>query len=154
MKKIIFILATATLLVACGEKENNGNENGNENGNGGTTELTLEQKLLGEWHSTMLVLEADIYLSFAENKTFEIYQQIEEGAHRLYRGTWNLEDNLLTGKYNDGEDWAASYLLTIHDKILTLVSNNDAAEESVFAKEEIPAEIKETCETIVKSKAL
>ena len=137
MKKIIYILTAAALLAACGEKENN---------------LTLEQKLQGEWHSTSLAIEdAEIYLSFAENKTFEMYQQIKEGAHRLYRGSWNLEDNLLTGKYNDGEDWAASYLVTMHDKFLTLVSNNDAVEESVFAKEEIPAEVKETCEVEVKS---
>lgn len=120
--------------------------------NGGDkTELTLEQKLTGEWHSATLPLDADIYMNFEEGKTFELYQQIGEGAYRLYRGTWNLEEDLLTGRYNDGEDWAAGYRIAIEGDVLTLTSVNDAAEVSTFAKAEIPAEVKETCETIVKS---
>lgn len=120
--------------------------------NGGDkTELTLEQKLTGEWHSATLPLDADIYMNFEEGKTFELYQQIGEGAYRLYRGTWNLEEDLLTGRYNDGEDWAAGYRIAIEEDVLTLTSVNDAAEVSTFAKAEIPAEVKETCETIVKS---
>lgn len=140
MKKILFILSALMLLVACGKN------------NGDKTKLTLEQKLYGEWHSTSLPIDGEIYLNFSEDKTFELYQQIGEGAHRLYRGTWALEGNLLTGKYNDGEDWAASYNVDVADKTLTMTSNNDAAEASVYEKTEIPAEVKETCETVVKSK--
>ncbi len=139
MKKTLLIISTLILLASCGEK------------NGGKTELTLEQKLCTEWHSTFLPVDGDIYVSFNDNKTFELYQQIGEGAHRLYRGTWNLEENLLTGKYNDGEEWAAAYTITINDKQLTMTSANDAAEESVFAKEDIPEEVVQTCEIIVKS---
>ena len=139
MKKTLLIISTLILLASCGEK------------NGGKTELTLEQKLCTEWHSTFLPVDGDIYVRFNDNKTFELYQQIGEGAHRLYRGTWNLEENLLTGKYNDGEEWAAAYTITINDKQLTMTSVNDAAEESVFAKEDIPEEVVQTCEIIVKS---
>ena len=139
MKKTLLIISTLILLASCGEK------------NGGKTELTLEQKLCTEWHSTFLPVDGDIYVSFNDNKTFELYQQIGEGAHRLYRGTWNLEENLLTGKYNDGEEWAAAYTITINDKQLIMTSVNDAAEESVFAKEDIPEEVVQTCEIIVKS---
>jgi len=139
MKKTLLIISTLILLASCGEK------------NGAKTELTLEQKLCTEWHSTFLPVDGDIYVSFNDNKTFELYQQIGEGAHRLYRGTWNLEENLLTGKYNDGEEWAAAYTITINDKQLTMTSVNDAAEESVFAKEDIPEEVVQTCEIIVKS---
>lgn len=139
MKKTLLIISTLILLASCGEK------------NEGKTELTLEQKLCTEWHSTFLPVDGDIYVSFNDNKTFELYQQIGEGAHRLYRGTWILEDNLLSGKYNDGEEWAAAYTITINDKQLTMTSVNDAAEESVFAKEDIPEEVVQTCEIIVKS---
>ncbi|MBQ7898325.1 MAG: lipocalin family protein [Bacteroidales bacterium] len=139
MKRILYILAALLLLVSCGEK------------NGGKTELTLEQKLCTEWHSTFLPVDGDIYISFREDKTFELYQQIGQGAHRLYRGTWNLEETLLTGKYNDGEAWAAAYEIIINDKQLTMTSVNDAAEESVFAREDIPQEVIQTCETVVKS---
>ena len=155
MKKIIYILAAAALLAACSEKENPGNTNGGNEEEGGNIELTLEQqKLIGEWHSTTLAIDGDIYLHFAEDKTFDMYQQIKEGAHRLYRGTWDLAEGLLTGRYNDGEDWAASYHVEMNETTMTLVSDNDAAEQSVFKKEPIPSEIKETCETVVKSAAL
>ena len=127
------------LLVSCGDK-----------GDWRPT-LTLEQKLCTEWHSTNLSLDADIYISFADNGTFELYQKIVEGAYRLYRGTWNLEEDLLTGKYNDGEDWAAAYKVAIVNNVLTLTSYNDTAEESVFEKSEVPAEVKGNCVTIVKS---
>jgi hypothetical protein len=74
-----------------------------------------------------------------------------EGAYRLYRGTWNLEEGILTGKYNDGEDWAAAYQIDIDGTTLTMTSKNDAGEVSVYEKTEIPATVKESAVTIVKS---
>lgn len=141
MKRIFAVFFALMLLASCGK-----------NGKDNKLELTLEQQLIGQWHSVSNALEADLYIDFQEGKTFELYQQIGEGAHRLYRGTWNLEGTLLTGKYNDGEDWAAAYQVEMRDKQLILTSNNDTAEKSTYEKAEIPAEVKETCEVIVKSK--
>ena len=141
MKRLIYIFSALVLLASCGKNEEDKKP-----------ELTLEQQLVGQWHSVSNSLEADLYIDFQEGKTFELYQQIGEGAHRLYRGTWNLEGTLLTGKYNDGEDWAAAYQVEMREKQLILTSNNDTAEKSTYEKAEIPAEVKETCEVIVKSK--
>ena len=141
MKKLLYIFSALVLLASCGKNEEDKKP-----------ELTLEQQLIGQWHSVSNALEADLYIDFQEGKTFELYQQIGEGAHRLYRGTWNLEGTLLTGKYNDGEDWAAAYQVEMREKQLVLTSNNDAAEKSTYEKAEIPAEVKETCEVIVKSR--
>ena len=141
MKRILYIFSALMLLASCGKNEEDKKP-----------ELTLEQQLVGQWHSVSNSLEADLYIDFQEGKTFELYQQIGEGAHRLYRGTWNLEGTLLTGKYNDGEDWAAAYQVEMRETGLVLTSNNDAAEKSTFERTEIPAEVKETCEVIVKSK--
>ena len=58
---------------------------------------------------------------------------------------------MLTGKYNDGEDWAAAYQISIDGETLTMTSKNDAAEVSVYVKAEIPANVKDGSETIVKS---
>lgn len=139
MKKILFFISALIIMVSCGDK------------GGKQPELTLEDKLCTDWHSTSLSLEADIYISFADNNTFELYQKIVEGAYRLYRGTWNLEEDILTGKYNDGEDWAAAYQINIDGETLTMTSKNDAAEVSVYKKTVIPSSVKETSETIVKS---
>lgn len=141
MKKIFAVFFALMLLASCGK-----------NGEDKKPELTLEQQLIGQWHSVSNALEADLYIDFQEGKTFELYQQIGEGAHRLYRGTWNLEGTLLTGKYNDGEDWAAAYQVEMRETQLVLTSSNDTAEKSTYEKAEIPAEVKETCEVIVKSK--
>ena len=141
MKRLIYIFSALVLLASCGKNEEDRNP-----------ELTLEQQLVGQWHSVSNSLEADLYIDFQEGKTFELYQQIGEGAHRLYRGTWNLEGTLLTGKYNDGEDWAAAYQVEMREKQLVLTSSNDTAEKSTYEKAEIPAEVKETCEVIVKSR--
>lgn len=143
MKRIISIISLMMLLVSCGEKENTGS---------GSTESTFEEKFCKEWHSCDLAMEnADIYINFSEDRTFELYQKIGEGTHRLYRGTWNLTGNILSGKYNDGEDWAASYEVTMSDKFMVMTSRNDAAEENIFEDCAIPDEVRNTCKVVVRS---
>ena len=143
MKKLLYIFAALMLIASCGKNEE-----------GKKPEINLEEQIIGQWHSTSISVDGDIYIEFDQAKTFELYQQIGEGAYRLYRGTWNLEGDLLTGKYNDGEDWAAAYKVAIEGSNLTMTSNNDAAEKSTYTESEIPSEVKDRCETIVKSTIL
>ena len=138
MKRILYIIVAALLMVACGDKN-------------GKSKRSLEEQLYGEWKSSDLAIDAEIYMNFLADKTFELYQKVGEGAHRLYRGTWNIEEDLLTGRYNDGEDWAAAYQVAIKDKTLTLTSSNDAAEKSTYVQCEIPAEVKDHSVVEVKS---
>jgi hypothetical protein len=142
MKRIAYIFAAIMLLASCNGKKPDGGK------------LTLEQQLYGEWHSTSLSITGDIYLDFNEDKTFELYQQIGQGSYRLYRGTWGLQENLLTGKYNDGEDWAYSYQVLLEDDTMTLTTLDESAQVSVFKRKKIPAEVKDGSIVIVKSKAL
>ena len=129
------------LIASCGKNEE-----------GKKPEINLEEQIIGQWHSTSISVDGDIYIEFDQAKTFELYQRIGEGAYRLYRGTWNLEGDLLTGKYNDGEDWAAAYKVSIEGDALTMTSNNDAAETSSFMRSEIPSEVKDKCTVAVKSR--
>lgn len=139
MKRILYILCAVLLLASCGGK------------NEGKTELTLEQKLCAEWHSTSIAVDGDVYIDFKADHKFELYQQIGEGAYRLYRGTWGLEGDLLTGRYNDGEDWASAYNIEINGNSLTLTSSNGTAEKSVYEKKAIPEEVKNNCIIEVKT---
>lgn len=158
MKKILYILTAAALMIGCKDKDldidkPNQEEPGTENPTPQppAPEETLADKLIGEWHSTDLAVEADIYIGFSEDNTFEMYQQITEGAYRLYRGTWELQDDVLSGKYNDGEAWAADYTIEIEGDSLKMTSKNEAAEVSQYTKAAIPDSVKETCVPVVKS---
>lgn len=154
MKRTLYILLTAFAIIACGEKADPENQGGNEN-QGSEPVATLSSQIIGEWHSESLQIDADIYMAFAQDGTFELYQQIGDGAHRLYRGTWSINEEkaILSGKYNDGNNWAASYSVTLDKDTLTLTSDNDTKEKSTYKKDTIPAEVKEGCVVVVKSEA-
>lgn len=138
MKRIIYIIAAALLTAACADKS------GTQQG-GSDKQPSLKEQVCGEWHSTEIpTADTDIYISLTEDGKFELYQKAGDGDYRLYRGTWGLEGTLLSGKYNDGEDWAASYNVAVKESELKLVSNNDAAETSTFEKCSIPEDVKDT----------
>lgn len=139
MKKLLYMLSALLMLAGCGEK------------NGEDDKKSTAELLCGEWHSTTLTVSGDVYLDFNEDKTFEMYQKIGDGAYRLYRGTWNVENDILSGKYNDGENWAASYDVAIEGKNLTLTSRNDAAEVTKYSSCTVPEEVKAGSVVVVKS---
>ena len=60
----------------------------------------LGRKLCGEW-KLETPAETNVYLAFAADMTFEEYQRLDEGGYELRRGTWQLDQSLLSGKYND-----------------------------------------------------
>ena len=136
MKKLLYIIATALLMVACGK------------------ETPVEKGIHGQWKSTSLSAEGEIYLSLTEDNKFELYQQIGDGRHRLYRGTYNFENDILSGKYNDGEDWAYSYQVVLADDTMTLTTLDESAQTSVFQRTTIPAEVQEGSIVVVKSTVL
>lgn len=148
MKKIIYIIAAMILTAACSDK-------GEDQQGGGASEPTLKELICGEWHSTSLAIsDSDIYLSLTKDCSFALYQKIGEGGYRLFNGIWNIEGTLLTGRYNDGEDWGSSYNVVLKDETLTLTSDNDAAEVSTFIRCTIPEDVKDTPYVEVKGGAI
>ena len=137
MKRILLIISAILTLASCGRDKGK--------------EKTTADYLYGEWHSTSISVTGDVYISFTDDMKFEMFQKIGEGAYRLYRGSWNVEGDLLTGRYNDGEDWAAAYTVTVDDRSLTMISTNDAAEKSTYTRTEIPEDVRNSSETVVKS---
>jgi hypothetical protein len=143
MKKIIFMICTVLLIAGCGNKEEKKN---------------LDELLIGEWHSTSLSISdaytyaGEVYIGFNADKTFDLYQKIGEGAFRLYRGSWNIDGDVLAGKYNDGEEWGTRYQISIDGKTLTMkYSIHDSEVTSVYTSAVIPSEVKIGCEVVVKS---
>lgn len=137
------MICTVLLIAGCGNKEEKKN---------------LDELLIGEWHSTSLSISdaytyaGEVYIGFNADKTFDLYQKIGEGAFRLYRGSWNIDGDVLAGKYNDGEEWGTRYQISIDGKTLTMkYSIHDSEVTSVYTSVVIPSEVKIGCEVIVKS---
>ncbi len=143
MKKLIYILIAIAAISGCKKP---------------VIEKTFAEKVSGEWHCTPSDIQADIYVSFAADGGFELYQQITVGSHRLYRGSWSVADEteqVITGKYNDGENWASDYIVTLSEDLNSMTMKAVAGSvEYVYTRGEIPAEVKEKCAVVVKAAAL
>lgn len=138
MKRLIYIAIFALVALAGCQKEN-------------SKEPTLKQKIQGEWRGSEISVDAAIYLSIKNDGTFELYQKLSSDEFELRRGTWTLEGDVLSGTYNDGEPWAASYKVSA-GSTLTLVSQAEGAETSVYIPCAIPAEVKRNCIIVVRSR--
>lgn len=119
-------------------------------------EETLAEKIVGEWHCVVSDIDADIYLALMSDSTFELYQKVGEGSHRLYRGSWSMNEasRTLSGRYNDGTEWGSSYETAVSEdkNSMTLVPKAATAkEEHVYRREAVPASVKEGCLVVVKS---
>ena len=133
MKKLLYILTIAALsLTGCKKTP------------------TLRELICREWRGVELSADAGIYINFISDGTFELYQKLEN-EFELRRGTWTLKGDILSGKYNDDEAWAADYTVSVEGNKLTMISRNEGAETSIYVQCAIPSVIKEGSTVIVKS---
>jgi hypothetical protein len=140
MKRILYILLlAATAVVGC-KKIN--------------PVVTLEQLLQGQWRGSETSVDAAIYIEFMKDHTFELYQKMDTEGFELRRGTWTLSGDILSGAYNDGQSWAASYKISIIEgtSTLTMVSQNEGGETNTYQGCWIPDGVKENCTVVVKSR--
>lgn len=144
MKKILYILAAVCLLASCEKAKDN------------SPEPIAKDPIVGDWHCTSVAIDAEIYVTFKEDNTFVHYQQIGEGAYRVYNGTYNLEKQegetvqILTGSYNDGSSWGSSYELVMGENSMTL-SAAGITETYDKLSDGIPSEVVASSVTVVKS---
>ena len=153
MKKILYTVMALMCFVCC-DKTSPTPDPGP--GPSPQPEETLAAAIIGEWHYTDASLGADIYLGLTENKKFELYQKIGDGAYHLYKGSWQIDEEsaVLSGKYNDSQAWGSEYDVAISGdgKTLTLSPKASGAEEKHnYTREEIPVSVSEHCVTVVKS---
>lgn len=131
MRNAIFILASVMLIaaVSCKKDEN---------------PVDYKAKLPGEWHYVSEDLDVDIYASFDENGDFHLYQQLGEGRHRHYSGSWTVNGNTLSGTYEGGEPWGSSYSMSFSDDdTMTLTALNGSDESNTYVRDDIPSEVKD-----------
>lgn len=132
--KIVAVSLAATLaLVSCSKK------------------IDKQNKLVGDWNITSVSTKSavvgsqtvDVYLSFANDGTFVIYQKTSDAQlyYNKYTGTWSLDKGVLSGIYASGKSWSGDYNVTFSEGTLTLASMSTPSEVSVFKKAVIPENV-------------
>jgi uncharacterized lipoprotein NlpE involved in copper resistance len=132
MKKFFALFAVVALaLVGC--------EKNPDNGPVGGSSSAIE----GEWHITEWNGESpefDVYVKF-DGGNFEIYQQVWSLDYVLFKGTYKVSGDIVTGTYENGSNWASGYKFAVEGDKLTLHSQEDQSITSVYEQCVIPDEV-------------
>lgn len=105
---------------------------------------------LAEWKGAQLAEGSYVYLSFdRRERTFVIYQNLDSFSTRELTGSFYIEMDpelgaVIRGSYDyDRGDWAHRYLVkSLTANEMVWVAKDDAEDQSIYVRAEIPAEIK------------
>lgn len=134
IKLLLIGLAAAFALTGCGDSSKD------------TPEPEGDGNVVGSWHlvSWSSLQSADVYLSFSESGSFDIYQRLYKPEYVHLDGTYSYDKPTLNGRYSDNTPWgSASYRVSFNadGTRMTLTSTSSTSDVSVFVKAEIPSEI-------------
>lgn len=141
MKRILnfaLVLAAALLFLAgCHEKDE------------------VLHRIVGEWKyaDEESGNDIDVRVAFYVDKTFDLYQKVGEGAHRYYKGTYNVDKTRVSGEYSDGTPWASEYEVTFVNGDMIMKSTSSEGYSITYKKERIPDEVKNHYVDMTKSAA-
>lgn len=96
----------------------------------------------------------DVYVVFSEG-SFTLYQKHETMLrHYVYNGEFSVSGNILTGKYDDGTLLGGgAYKVEVNGDKLTMTTQNGTDEVTVYKREAVPADVKNSSVPHVKSAA-
>ena len=124
------VVLSLVLMTACKNKDNNR----------GDKAAVVGEWALVSWNEE--TPEFNVYISFAADGSFAIYQQVWSLDYELFTGTFTISGDTLKGAYADGSKWASEYKFAKSDNTLTLVDSTKGSEvTSVYEKCTIPEEI-------------
>ena len=107
------------------------------------SEDSIIKELAGDWYYE--TIEADtpvqVYVSFAKDMTFELYQKVGDGAFRKYTGTYTFDGTLLDGVYSDKAPWKEAKSVTIDGDSLTVVGVK-TGETITYVRKLVPATVR------------
>ena len=144
MKKIVYIFAAvaALILTASCQKEAG----------------RLMDDIVGDWHYSVEEsgVKEDIWISFAADGTFGMYQKIGEGPYWFSEGEYSLdaETKVLSGVYSDRYPWKYSYKVSISDRTLVMTAVELETYVVTYEKAEIPVEVRQKSLPLTKSESV
>ena len=138
VNKILFAAAAILALASCVKSEE-----------------ALVKNLAGDWYYE--TVESDVpvqvYVSFAKDMTFQLFQKVGDGAFRRYIGTYTFDGTLLDGVYSDKTEWKEAKTVTIDGDVLTAVGVK-TGETITYVRKLVPATVRYHYTDAVKSMAL
>ena len=138
VNKILFAAAAILALASCVKSEE-----------------ALVKNLAGDWYYE--TVESDVpvqvYVSFAKDMTFQLFQKVGDGAFRRYIGTYTFDGTLLDGVYSDKTEWKEAKIVTIDGDVLTAVGVK-TGETITYVRKLVPATVRYHYTDAVKSMAL
>lgn len=144
MKKILYMIAAAAVLLlgtSC-QKDSD----------------ALTAKLAADWHYTAQEngVAEEVWISFTADGTFEMFQKIGNGPYWYTKGEYALDSKtkVLSGIYSDRYPWKYSYKVSISDKTLEMAAVELEDYKLTYAKETIPAQVREKSLPLTKSESV
>ena len=114
--------------------------------------------IVAEWHLVeMTGVEhsalPQVYIEFKADYSFELYQKVGQGRFRKYDGTYAVAETIVTGKYNDGEDWGSGYVASFEGdgEILVMTAENGSGEVCKYEKSSLDQAEKDKAYVMTKS---
>jgi hypothetical protein len=139
MKKLLLIFACLGLFAAC--QENNPDDPGKKD----------QVDVTGVWELVSVATKANVgsvtvnvYIDFAADNSFTLYQKIGEGRYTKFSGSYKLdkETGALSGSYSGGSAWGP-YTAARSGGSLTLTSAGGKEVDSYKKLDSIPSSVTE-----------
>ncbi len=142
------------------ETPGNGNESGTETPGNGNENV---HELVNCWHLIKYCgadADAEIYIDFAKDGKFVIYQRTDALEFTVFNGTYTIDEEnaVISGVYDDGTAWLCDYNYVVDKeaKTLTLTSVKNSSEVAVYEESKVPASatVKTRCASVSDVKPL
>ena len=120
--RLILALSVLAAAVSCGEKDKG---------------PAVSEKIVAEWHLvgvSGMTSVPQVYVDFAQDMSFELYQKVGEGRYRKYEGTYTVAGSVVSGQYSDGEKWGSDYKASFEGDNMVLTAQNGSEEACTYEK--------------------
>ena len=107
----------------------------------------IQAGIVGEWKLTAwsdsMSEEVEVYAEFKGDMTFVLYQKLQYVYFVKYTGQYLVTDNVVSGTYDDGKAWGASYTATMgaDGSTIELVNTLNIDDISLFTRTAIPQDV-------------
>ena len=105
------------------------------------TPYTSVPVLMGDWHLSRFCNtepEVELYIHFGIDYSFTIYQRTSMAGYQLFKGTYTVEGTNVSGRYNDGVEWADSYTFSLDEESNLVLQSVNGGDSAVYESATMP----------------